>query len=78
MALETGSGQATVSHKTIAAQGQARTHLTMTIFLGIVLVILAITFAYTAVKQIQVPGLLTLIGTIFGLAAGVISGRQSS
>ena len=77
MALETGSGQATVSHKTIVAQGQARTHFAMTIFLGIVLVILAVTFACPAVMKLEVPGLLALLGTIFGLAVGVVTGKQA-
>jgi hypothetical protein len=77
MALNTTSGTTQVGHKEIAATGQARVHFATAVALGSVLIMLTITFMFAFYNGRDANGLLTLIGTLFGLATGILTGRHS-
>jgi hypothetical protein len=77
MALKTGSGGATIDHKTIAAEGTARVQFAVAIALGIVLILLTITYVYLVINGRDAKSLLTLLGTLFGLGVGILTGRNT-
>ena len=78
MAIKTGSGSTTLGHREIAAHGLARVQLVIVVALAIVFVLLAITYVILRVRGIDAPDLLALIGTAFGLSAGIALGKRTA
>jgi hypothetical protein len=74
--LETGSGSSTNTHRVVTAQGQARVQLSATRFVGTVLLVLALTYAYQIINGKDAHELLTALCTLVALAAGVAVGRR--
>lgn len=78
MPIQTTNGKTVVNHKEIAATGQARVQFSIVIFLGIVLLLLTVTYMYLVINGRESSSLLTFLGTAYGLAVGIVTSRHSS